>query len=348
MSKIYIRINGTGNAWPVLLGTDNAFYNRQQYSELSNASFSIIQASGLPFTRENIEWEVLIDAGHGIVQYLLQAQNRLPDAICLTHSHLDHTLSLDWIIQSYYKYHNNQEKIPLFAGRKGWDFVCQSFPQVESLADFSELKPGVCIEMDMAPGIRLTSFPVYHGERISGPTMLVFESASGSKAVFTGDVLCPLLRKADYRYIKGSKYLFTDANNRFPYPRSNHWSIIPEDPDGKKRSKYLEEWERDYSPAHLIGTHLTRQRDEHLHPYFDEFLAYAGQIPALSVFDFLSMNSFGQVILVHYGGMEDLKYHDQPVLNTAQLENWTNARAELYHLDARFIVPKVGDVFELT
>jgi len=72
MSSIYIRVNGTGNAWPVLLGTEHPFYDQSQYRELSNASFSIIKASGLPFTKKNIEWEVLIDAGHGIVQYLLQ------------------------------------------------------------------------------------------------------------------------------------------------------------------------------------------------------------------------------------------------------------------------------------
>jgi len=348
MSSIYIRVNGTGNAWPVLLGTEHTFYDHNQYMELSNASFSIIKASGVPFTKENIEWEVLIDAGHGIVQYLLQTQNRLPDAICLTHAHLDHTLSLDWILQSYYKFHDNKKKIPLYVAGKGWDFVCQSFPQVEELADFRELKPGAGIEIDVAEDLLLTSFPVFHGERVSGPTMLVFEVKGGQKAIFTGDVLCPLLRKADYRYIQDSKYLFTDANNRFPYTRSNHWSLISEDPDGKDQSKYLKEWIRNYSPTHLMGTHIDRVRDDHLHPYFDEFLAYAGQIPPLSVFEFVKMNSFEQVILAHYGGVEDQKYHDQPILNPAQLENWTNARAELHDLESKFIVPKVGDVFELT
>jgi len=96
-----------------------------------------------------------------------------------------------------------------------------------------------------------------------------------------------------------------------------------------------------------MGTHIDRLRDDHLHPYFDEFLAYAGKIPPLSVFEFVKMNSFEQVILAHYGGVEDLKYHDQPILNPAQLENWTNAQAELHNLDSKFIVPKVGDVFEL-
>ena len=347
MSKIYIRVNGTGNAWPVLLGTEHPFYDRQQYRQLANASYSVIKASGLPVTKDNIEWEVLIDAGHGIVQYLLQAQNRLPDAICLTHSHLDHTLSLDWIIQSYYKHHDNRMRIPLYVARQGWDFVCQSFPQVENLADFRELNPGATIEMAEAPGLRLTSFPVYHGERISGPAMLVFEGGKGIKAVFTGDILCPLLRKADYRFISGSKYLFSDANNRFPYPRSNHWSILSTGPDGNEKSKFLKEWIRDYSPTHLLGTHLTRKRDNDLNPYFDEYLAYASRIPPLSVFDFVKIISCEQVILAHYGGIEDLKYHNQPILNMAQLENWTNAQAELHNLETKFLVPATGDIFEL-
>ena len=151
----------------------------------------------------------------------------------------------------------------------------------------------------------------------------------------------------DQMYIHEAKYLFTDANNRFPYTRSNHWSIVSEDPDGNEQSKYLKEWIRNYSPAHLISTHLDRKRDDYLHPYFDEFLAYAGQIPPLSVFEFVKINVFSQVILVHYGGVEDQKYHGQPILNPAQLENWIIAQAELRSLDSKFIVPKVGDIFEL-
>jgi len=35
MGNIYIRVNGTGNAWPVPLGSNHPFYNREDQEELA-------------------------------------------------------------------------------------------------------------------------------------------------------------------------------------------------------------------------------------------------------------------------------------------------------------------------
>ena len=110
MSKYYVRVNGVGNAWPVPLGMDHPFYDPKIPEQLANVSFSLIKTSGGNPDSDNIDWEVLIDAGHGIVQYLIRNGNRLPDAVILTHAHLDHTLSLDWIIQSYHRHHKKEKR----------------------------------------------------------------------------------------------------------------------------------------------------------------------------------------------------------------------------------------------
>ncbi|MCK4747182.1 MAG: hypothetical protein KAT15_09110, partial [Bacteroidales bacterium] len=119
MSKYFVRVNGVGNAWPVPIGTEHPFYDAADPEQLANVSFSLLKSSTGTPDPENLEWEVLIDAGHGIVQYLIRHGNRLPDSVVLTHAHLDHTLSLDWIIQSYYRYHQKQKKMPLYASQPG-------------------------------------------------------------------------------------------------------------------------------------------------------------------------------------------------------------------------------------
>ena len=66
MSDIIIRVNGTGNAWPVPLGSEHPFYNKENPEELANVSFSIIQSKTPEISSSSIEWEVLVDAGHGL------------------------------------------------------------------------------------------------------------------------------------------------------------------------------------------------------------------------------------------------------------------------------------------
>ena len=351
MGKYFIRVNGTGNAWPIPLGSEHPFYDPEDQEQLANASFSILKSSSAEAESGSIEWEVLIDAGHGIVQYLVRHGNRLPDAVVLTHSHLDHTLSLDWILQSYYRYHGKEKRLPLYSMRPGWDFVSASFPQLPPLTDFYEIKPGQAGAIEGIPELVLTPFPVYHGEKASGPSMLVFElSVPGQdplKMIFSGDLLCPMLRKADYRFINNADLAFLDANNRFPYTGSNHWSICTENPDGKKESRYLKAWRQQISCTGMIATHLPGPSDPLIHEYFDEFMAYCDESMPLSVFDFCRRVGPKKTMLVHYSGMEDRNYYDEEILNPVQLENWASAEAERRKVPGEFRVPRPGDLYEL-
>jgi len=353
MSKFFVRVNGVGNAWPVPLGSDHPFYDPGDTEQLANVSFSLLKSSGNSPTPNAIEWEVLIDAGHGVVQYLIRHGNRLPEAVVLTHGHLDHTLSLDWIIQSYHRHHRKEKKFPIYSSPKAWDFLGQSFPQLPPLARHAELKPGGSTEIEGIPEIRLSTYPVFHGEMAPGPLMLVFElklpeKEETVKIVFSGDLLCPLLRKADYRYINDSSMFFLDANNRFPYTSSNHWSICSEGPDGRSESKYLKSFRQQISCTHLIAGQLPVIRDEIVHAYFDEFLAYCDESIPFSVFDFCKKVTSKKTMLVHYSGMEDKNHGGEDILNPVQLENWANAEAERRGIDSHFQVPQPGDLFEIT
>ena len=352
MGNIHIRVNGTGNAWPVPLGSDHPFYDSGNPEELANASFSIIKSTSPEISRNSIEWEVLVDAGHGVVQYLIRHQNRIPEAIALTHSHLDHTLSLDWILQSHYKRYNKEKRMPLYAGGPAWSFVEESFPQIPALTDYRELKPGVKIPVNGIPELSITLFPVYHGDRVRGPGMLVFETGEEReqphKIIFTGDILCPLLRKRDYTYLKDADLVFVDANNRFPYPESNHWSISPHSPDDQGESKFLKVFREQITCNHLIATHNTGKEDKACNEYFDEFLEQcAGNIP-MSVLDFTEMINPRKLMLVHYGGIEDQNHNGMDILNPAQLQNWTNSEARAGKLTSEFIAPRPGDLFNLS
>jgi len=77
--------------------------------------------------------------------------------------------------------------------------------------------------------VTVTPLPFYHGRSALGAAMFLFkieEKERKIKALFTGDVLCPLLRDIDYTTLEGIDLLVADANNRYPYPKSNHWSVL--------------------------------------------------------------------------------------------------------------------------
>ena len=79
---IFIRTNGRGNAWPIQLGLDHPFY-KKTYEDIANASFSVIKSNSDKITKSSIEWELLIDEGHGAIQHLITNENRIPEALTL-------------------------------------------------------------------------------------------------------------------------------------------------------------------------------------------------------------------------------------------------------------------------
>ncbi|PLX23532.1 MAG: hypothetical protein C0597_00830 [Marinilabiliales bacterium] len=342
MSTVNVRVNGRGNAWPVILGQDHPFYNRHNFEDLANASFSIIKSSSKDPKEKDIEWDLMIDAGHGAVQYLLKNCNRIPEAVFLTHPNIDHTLGLDWIVQSYYKVY--QTPYPVYATILCWKIVKTTFPHLVGLIEFKEIIPYEKIEIQEIEGVELIPFPAYHGKSAVGATMLFFivhEDNIKRKILFTGDILCPLLREEDYTIISEVDLLVTDANNRFPYPKSNHWSITGGLYDNM--SQYLSAFFDQCTLGLLLEPHLLYNATDNYARCFDYFLNRE-----ISIADFyFTLESFikrispHKVALIHYSGGEDLKYYNENILTTQELELWANNSIGS-SLSSQFIVPYVS------
>jgi hypothetical protein len=342
MSTVKVRVNGRGNAWPVVLGQDHPFYNRHNIQDLANASFSIIKSWNKNPKEKDIEWDLMIDAGHGAVQYLLKNCNRIPEAVFLTHPHIDHTLGLDWIVQSYYKVY--KKPYPVYATILCWKFVKKTFPHLVSMIEFMELIPYKKIEIQEIQGVELIPYPAYHGKSAVGATMLFFsvrEENIKRKILFTGDILCPLLREEDYTIISEVDLLVTDANNRFPYPKSNHWSIAGGLNDIK--SPLLDSFIAQCTLGLLLEPHLLNKATDNYARCFDYFLNR--EISTADFYftleTFIERISPQKVALIHYSGGEDLKYYNENILTTQELELWVNNLLG-NSLSTQFIVPYVS------
>ncbi len=347
MTEIIIRTNGRGNAWPVFLGQQHPYYNNTNPDELANASFSVIKRD---FYSKVIDKELLIDAGHGTIPFLMKHQNRIPEAIVLTHPHIDHTLSLDWLAQSHFR--SNGTKYPVYASKMCWELSLQSFPQLEKIVEFKELMPGEPLVIEEFDDLEIVFYPVFHGESALGAGMIYIKLMNGSKirkALFTGDVLCPLLRVQDYLELLGCDVVYTDSNNRFPYPKSNHWSIAGL--EGNVESKFFNDWlnEKGRFLSWLIRPNLPIEFNERIHGYFETFLneqVHQNNI-SYSVFDFIRKIDAKHVNIIHYSGREDKVYNESETLDETGLEKWANDLANNLDIKSHFKTPKVGDEFVL-
>ena len=347
MAEIIIRTNGRGNAWPVLLGQQHPYYKNTSTDDLSNASFSVIKREE---QSKEIEKELLIDAGHGTIQFLLKNQNRIPDAVVLTHPHIDHTLSLDWLAQSHFR--SKGMKYPVYASRLCWDLCLQFFPQLGRVVDFKELFPGKSFTIQEFPDIELCFYPVFHGESALGAGMIYIKHLYKSKtfkALFTGDVLCPLFRQQDYVEISDCDVVYADSNNRFPYPKSNHWSIASLENMGIKESDFFKDWmnEKGRFFSWLIRPNLPIEFNENIHGYFENFLndQLNHNNMTFTVINFVQKIRAKNVNLIHYSGREDKVYNDSGTLDEISLEKWVSELANHLGLKSNFYTPKVGDEF---
>ena len=343
-AHLFVRVNGRGNAWPMFLGGSSEFYSTNS-KDLSNASFSLIGCNDEELSADSVEWEVLIDAGHHTVPFLIQNGNRIPNAVLLTHGHMDHTLGLDWVAQSKYRLSNHSQKLTVYATSQVWAFVQQSYPHLSSIIDFIELLPGLETEITQVPNLFVTAYPVFHGESARGACMLLFKTNTGKTALFTGDMLCPILRKQDYDIVNKADILFIDANNRYPYPKSYHGSIIANHPNIKE---YKEAWLNKASVNYLITPHARHKYNEVHHRYFEEFVQECKHVNTLpiSVFEFCKLRE-KTTCLVHYGGAEDIKYYNAEPISTSQLKTWVEQQAKEQNMKCKFDVPEVGDLFKL-
>lgn len=193
MSNIYLRINGVGNAWPVLIGQQHPFYKKPDPLNIGNISFSLIKAQRIPFTTDNIEWEVLIDAGLSSVFQLLKNENRIPECILLSHSHQDHIGGLEWIVQSNYKL-KDKKKFPIYTNPLCFNQLLLYYPYLKNITELKAADPGITLKVDEANDLTVTFFPVYHSKQAPGSSMILIE-IKDKRIIYTGDLLCPLIRK---------------------------------------------------------------------------------------------------------------------------------------------------------
>ena len=341
MSTLNIRVFGTGNAWPVLIGSNHRFYNRHNMFDLANAAFSVFEQNN----KKEINWEILIDAGHGTPQYILSSYNRIPDAIVLTHAHLDHTAGLDWIVQSHYRIKKNRP-FPVYCSKPCWNYIINSFPHLEGLMEHIELIPSVTINIKEADNITITPFPVYHGPRAPGANLLIFETEKPKpkKIIFTGDILCPLIRKTDYEKLNNPDFLFADANNRYPCPASNHWSILSSFINENKN--YLENWKSKINLSGLIKPHKNNNSNKITSNYLDEVISeqYQKLDMPLSILEFTKLIKPKKIGLVHYSGLEDFKYYKQRIFSKIELLEWCRtAIGGKYGIT----IPTSGEIFKI-
>ena len=277
---------------------------------------------------------------------LLKTHNRIPEAIVLTHPHFDHFVGVDWVAQSFYRFKNKQ-RYPLYATQLCWETLVSCLPHLEKIIEFKCLDYGFSRIPDEIPGVELTAYPVYHGASAYGAAMIVAKVKNAGnkkqKIIFSGDLLCPLIRETDYARLQGAKYLFADVNNRFPYPRTNHWSLVRE---GYK--DYLSLWLKGITMEELFLPHLNKNKDPVLPDYFQSLLHDGCQPEDLywSLLEWIKRLNPEKTLLVHYSGREDEKYHDKPLMDGPQLEVWANQQAAAKGIHCEFRVPETGDWLE--
>jgi hypothetical protein len=326
----------------VLLGGDHPMYNRNDPRDLSNASFSLcLTGKGIVTT------EVLVDAGHGTMQSLITGRNRIPECICLTHGHLDHTLSVDWLVQSHWRREEEVSPYPVYATRPVFASLIRSYPYLEKLVRHVPLKYGATVRMEHAPGFRISAFPVYHGPAAPGASMLLFET-DGQKVLFTGDLFGTLLRKRDLAKLEGIDLLVVDANNRFPWPRTNHWSVAGQPVHWMTRSNLLEAFIEKITWETISVPHLPNAGKETDDPYFLELMEEGPPgSQSFTMLEFLGSVIPRNLMPVHYSGAEDLKHHGEAVLNQADLQRWLEKVIRSAGIPSGTVMPEPGQIIPL-
>lgn len=320
-------------------------YQGGKEPDYANASFSLMSLNQ-DETRTEVNWELLIDAGHGTIPMLLKTHNRIPEATVLTHPHFDHFLGIDWVAQSFYRF-NNKQRYPLYATQLCWETLIKSLPHLKKIIDFKCLDYGFSRIIEKIPDVELTAYPVYHGTGAYGAAMIVAEVKNTGnkkqKVIFSGDLLCPLIRKTDYARLQGAKYLFADVNSRFPYPRTNHWSLVREGNKG-----YLSSWLEGITMEDLFRPHRSNKKDSVLPDYLQSLLQDGCQLEDLywSLLEWVKQLNPEKILLVHYSGREDEKYHDKPLLDGQQLEAWVQQQAAIQGIQYEFVAPETGDWLE--
>lgn len=337
----HLRINGRGNAWPIQIGKEHAMYQEGGAIDYANASFSICKSINSTYNYNELEWEILIDAGHGTIPYILNHHNRLPEAIVLTHAHFDHILGVDWIVQSHFR--QNKTPYPIYASKACMRAFKIVLHHLEGLVDWHIIEVGNKKKIKEAPGLFVTSFPVFHGYSAKGASMLLFShESSENQLLLSGDIQCPLIQKADYKLLKNIELFITDCNNRYPYPNSNHWSFSTKENDKKLLTKFYNEFEF----VNILKPHFDSDIEK---CYILDLISEINETKDLfwSITDFVKKINPTTTALVHYSGNEDEKYYNEKIMNSEELEKWANANLKDSESSSKVIVPKTNSIFSI-
>jgi len=337
----HLRVNGRGNAWPIQIGKHHAMYQEDEINDYANASFSICKSKNTSYNKHELDWEVLIDAGHGTIPFILNHHNRLPEAIILTHAHFDHTLGADWIVQSYFR--QNKKAYPIYASKACMNAFNTVFHHLEGLVEWIILEVGIKTPIIQSPGLYVTAFPVFHGYSAKGASMLLFSQENSDKQVLiSGDILCPLIKQEDYSKLNNIDLLIADCNNRFPYPKTNHWSFIAKENELALLSKFYNKFEF----VNILKPHFDSDIEK---CYVLDLISEINDTKELywSLSDFIKKVNPTTTALVHYSGSEDEKYYNEKIMTTEELEYWANSKIQESNTSSQFIVPKTGDVYSI-
>lgn len=336
-----VLVNGRGNAWPIEVGAPCGPGSRSaavgsDLREYANTSFSIVRESAAG----NLVWSVLVDVGMGVIPALVQSGNRLPDAVVLTHPHLDRIAGLDWLIANNGRY--GKRPLPVYASEACYNEVLTRFPWLRAGMVFKPFSLGQFIAVDTAPGLRVKALPVFHGDYAPGACMVLAVLADATTAggetrvLFTGDLLCPLLRKADLDELQGLTAVFADANTRFPWPNSNHWSITI-----GNYQHVLQEWSRYGDAQALLKPH---EGDMSAGEFLAQFLAEQPPLFwAWAIDEFVKAIQPKNVSVVHYSGYEDAKHHDKAILTDEDLLTWLH-EGGVDTGAAQWHIPRPGEI----
>jgi hypothetical protein len=254
---------------------------------------------------------------------------------------------VDWVVQSYWRKHRKEKSYPLYATVPVYRFLLQSYPHLGDLTEHHEFQFGS--KMAPLPGvpIEVTAYPTYHGQSAVGASMLLLEF-EGQRILFTGDILAPLLRMEDYAKLQGVDMLVVDANNRFPWPRTNHWSFAGSPSEPLKRSKKLLAYVEALDWALVSFPQLQEGISAHNQSFISQLEKEWDPVNVpLTILEFMTRIGPGRVMLVHYSGAEDRKYSGEDLLSTTGLENWASRTAALAGIPGEIMVPASGQRIQM-
>ncbi len=336
-----LRFNGTAPAWPHLLGTMHPFYPVDEPAFMGSASYSVLE------NNNGSGWEILIDAGHNTLPFLLQNRNRIPDVVMLTHAHPDHILGIDWVVQSN-RFKHPEKLLPLYCTRLVFDRFMQIYGHCGEYVEFRELFYGQSFSIAETPGVEITAYPVFHGAGGAGAVGFFIRNTDPKQqsVLLTGDLLCPLFRKADYELLQHASALVVDTNNLLPCPASNHISLAATIPGDEEKEPLLQRWFqtvswKDYLQAHNSGNEGNTSYFDTLQHDFTE----PAQLPH-TIMELLKWLPIPEVHLVHYFGKYDELYYNRGLLTREELVALANETAGVEKIRTRFRVPVVGGVIK--